>query len=209
MYRLAFIGFGTVGQGAVEILRDKAAMLRDRYGFEAQVVAVTTLRKGGLYQRDGLNLDALLTAIGRVDHARGLPKHMKVYAAGSVLRLVFGVTPPAVGEDVKAKLVPGTWLAYLTDVAKAANHAVPDTAKTPKEREPFAWAGMVAGFSDKLKVEQPQTQGELANVLTSTAGHLDAIAQMASDKGALRAGQPDAKKPDAKKPDAKKPDAKK
>jgi len=58
-------------------------------------------------------------------------------------------------------------------------------------------------------VEQPQTQGELANVLTSTAGHLDAIAQMASDKGALRAGQPDAKKPDAKKPDAKKPDAKK
>lgn len=64
MYRLAFIGFGTVGQGAVEILRDKAAMLRDRYGFEAQVVAVTTLRKGGLYQRDGLNLDALLTAIG-------------------------------------------------------------------------------------------------------------------------------------------------
>ncbi len=193
--------------------KDSDKLTADEAGIVAQLKPTAALEalmnlQAGDYSHDGKAI-ALLTAIGRVDHARGLPKHMKVYAAGSVLRLVFGVTPPAVGEDVKAKLVPGTWLAYLTDVAKAANHAVPDTAKTPKEREPFAWAGMVAGFSDKLKVEQPQTQGELANVLTSTAGHLDAIAQMASDKGALRAGQPDAKKPDAKKPDAKKPDAKK
>ncbi len=179
--------------------KDSDKLTADEAAIVAQLKPTAALEalmnlQAGEYSHDGKAI-ALLTAISRVDHARGLPKHMKVYAAGSVLKLAFGVAPPAVGEDVKTKLVPGTWLAYLTDVAKAANHAVPDTAKTPKEREPFAWAGMISGFSDKLKAEQPQTQGELANVLTSTAGHLDAIAQMASDKGAARAGQPDAKKP--------------
>lgn len=62
MLRLALIGFGNVGQGLAQLLLDKAADLNARYGFSASIVAVSTLRKGGLYQPMGLDLAALLRA---------------------------------------------------------------------------------------------------------------------------------------------------
>jgi len=60
MIRVAFIGFGTVGQGTVEILQSRAAELKARYGLEVQVVAVATRSRGSLYAADGLALDQLL-----------------------------------------------------------------------------------------------------------------------------------------------------
>lgn len=62
LYRLAFIGFGTVGQGTAEILHGRAAELLRDYGFEARVVAVSDVQKGTLYDPNGLDLAALLTA---------------------------------------------------------------------------------------------------------------------------------------------------
>ncbi len=59
--KLILIGFGSVGQGLVQILRDKQADLASRYGFSPQVIAVVTARRGSLYQPNGLDLDALLT----------------------------------------------------------------------------------------------------------------------------------------------------
>jgi homoserine dehydrogenase len=61
-HRLALVGFGVVGHGLVELLRDKRAALRDRYGFDFEVVAVTDLRLGSAYDPDGLDLDLLLEA---------------------------------------------------------------------------------------------------------------------------------------------------
>lgn len=61
--RLLLIGFGVVGQGLVEILRDKADLLREEYGFEPKVVGVITRTRGILYRPEGLNLDKLLHAI--------------------------------------------------------------------------------------------------------------------------------------------------
>jgi len=60
LYRLAFIGFGTVGQGAVEFLYDRAALLHEKYHFAVQVVAVCTARRGTLYRPDGLDPQVLL-----------------------------------------------------------------------------------------------------------------------------------------------------
>ena len=60
---LALIGFGTVGQGLAEILRDKADFLRDTLGFEARVVAVSDMLKGALYHPNGLDVAALLEAV--------------------------------------------------------------------------------------------------------------------------------------------------
>lgn len=60
--KIALVGFGVVGQGLLEILRDKGAELKARYGFEAQVVAVATRSKGTLYQPDGLDIVGLLAA---------------------------------------------------------------------------------------------------------------------------------------------------
>jgi homoserine dehydrogenase len=62
-HKLAFIGFGTVGQGLAEILRDKGDILRDTIAFEAQVVAVSDLLKGAVYHPEGLDLAKLLAVV--------------------------------------------------------------------------------------------------------------------------------------------------
>ncbi len=69
-HKLAFIGFGTVGQGLAEILRDRGDSLRRGIGFDAQVVAVSDLMKGALYHPDGLNVAELLEIVqstGKLD----------------------------------------------------------------------------------------------------------------------------------------------
>lgn len=69
-YRLAFIGFGNVGQGFAEILRDRGADLAQAYGTHFKIVAVSDLLKGSLYDPQGLDPAELLAAeqdTGRVD----------------------------------------------------------------------------------------------------------------------------------------------
>lgn len=63
--KLALIGFGVVGQGLAEILRDKVEELRAREGFSAQIVAVATRTRGSLVCPDGLDISALLNAVGQ------------------------------------------------------------------------------------------------------------------------------------------------
>ena len=60
MHKLAFIGFGVVGQGLAEILRDKSNELRRKYGFEYSVVAVSDFKKGSAVLADGLDIAKLL-----------------------------------------------------------------------------------------------------------------------------------------------------
>lgn len=79
--RIVLIGFGTVGQGFVEILRDKADGLRAQYGFSPQLVGVATRSRGTLMVDEGLDLDALIEAIqkGHLDHypnAAGLTRNL-------------------------------------------------------------------------------------------------------------------------------------
>lgn len=63
--RLALVGFGTVGQGLAEILRDRADELRQRHGLDARLVAVATRRRGTLCCPAGLDPAALLEAAAR------------------------------------------------------------------------------------------------------------------------------------------------
>ena len=72
--KLALIGFGTVGQGLAEILRDKGDDLEARYGFEAQVVAITTATRGSVYHPDGLDIDAALRALQEAGSLNGYPE---------------------------------------------------------------------------------------------------------------------------------------
>jgi homoserine dehydrogenase len=62
-HKLALIGFGTVGQGLVQILKDKGDALRQNLGFEVNIVAVATLSKGSLCHPDGLNIAKLLEVV--------------------------------------------------------------------------------------------------------------------------------------------------
>lgn len=61
-YRLALIGFGNVGQGLAQILRDQGQELAQRYGAQFQVVAVSDFLKGSLYDPSGLDPAQLLQA---------------------------------------------------------------------------------------------------------------------------------------------------
>jgi homoserine dehydrogenase len=64
-HKLALIGFGTVGQGLAEILLAKGAELAARDGVQFQVVAISDLLKGSLYNRAGLDLAVLLELVRR------------------------------------------------------------------------------------------------------------------------------------------------
>jgi len=54
-YRLAIIGFGNVGQGFTQILRDEGAELAQRYGARFQIVAVSDLLKGSVHDPNGID----------------------------------------------------------------------------------------------------------------------------------------------------------
>ncbi|MBC7363737.1 MAG: homoserine dehydrogenase [Candidatus Aminicenantes bacterium] len=59
-YRIMLIGCGTVGQGLLEILEQKADYLNDRFDFEPRVVAITDKLKGSVICQEGLNLKSVL-----------------------------------------------------------------------------------------------------------------------------------------------------
>jgi len=64
------IGFGVVGQGFVELLRDKSDELAERYHLRPVLVGVATRSQGTLYQAEGLDLAGLLkaAAVGGLSH---------------------------------------------------------------------------------------------------------------------------------------------
>lgn len=67
-YRLALIGFGNVGQGLAQILCDRRAELAARFGVDLQIVAVSDVRKGSLYDPAGLDPALLLATVQRDGH---------------------------------------------------------------------------------------------------------------------------------------------
>jgi homoserine dehydrogenase len=60
--RIAVIGFGTVGRGFAEILARYGEGLRQRYGIEPVITAVSDLRLGGVRRSEGWPADTLLRA---------------------------------------------------------------------------------------------------------------------------------------------------
>jgi len=62
-FKLAFIGFGTVGQGLTEILLEKKEMLFKKYGFNWTVVAISDLMKGSVYDENGLDMKKILDLV--------------------------------------------------------------------------------------------------------------------------------------------------
>lgn len=81
--RIAIIGFGVVGQGLAEILRDKAVDLQEQQDFRCEIVAVATRSKGTLYHPDGLDTAQLLESVhkghlGHYPHVYGLTRNWDV-----------------------------------------------------------------------------------------------------------------------------------
>lgn len=72
-YKLALVGFGTVGQGLAEILLHKRQILRQKYDFQCDVVAISDIHKGSVYYRAGLELEKVLSLIQETDRIDGYP----------------------------------------------------------------------------------------------------------------------------------------
>ena len=62
-YRLALIGFGTVGQGLVQILAERGEDLRDRYGLDVRITAVSDVNRGSVHRAEGFAPQELLDAV--------------------------------------------------------------------------------------------------------------------------------------------------
>lgn len=67
-HRIAMIGFGTVGQGLAEILIEKRPELQDKYGYEFDIVGISDIAYGTVYNPGGLDIAAML------ESARGKKK---------------------------------------------------------------------------------------------------------------------------------------
>jgi homoserine dehydrogenase len=76
-HRIGLIGCGTVGQGLLEILDKKREFLRDAYGFEARVVAISDKIRGSLLVPEGIDIPAVLGVLGRggnlADYSKAAP----------------------------------------------------------------------------------------------------------------------------------------
>lgn len=62
-HQIALIGFGTVGQGLAEILLNKKQELKDKYGYEYDVVGISDVAWGTVYNPAGLNLPEQLETV--------------------------------------------------------------------------------------------------------------------------------------------------
>ncbi len=54
--RLLIIGFGNVGQGLADLLIEKEKILRDKHGLKIDVVGISDMLKGSIYNAKGINL---------------------------------------------------------------------------------------------------------------------------------------------------------
>jgi homoserine dehydrogenase len=61
--KLAFIGFGTVGQGLTEILLEKKELLTEKFDFHWSIVAISDTMKGSVYDENGLDAEKILSLV--------------------------------------------------------------------------------------------------------------------------------------------------
>jgi homoserine dehydrogenase len=62
-YRLALIGFGNVGQGFAQLMKERGATLEQQFGVGFQIVAISDLLRGSVYDPAGLDPGVLLAAV--------------------------------------------------------------------------------------------------------------------------------------------------
>ncbi len=76
-YRIAVIGFGTVGQGFVELLQEKREYLKETYGLLFELIAISDPVKGSVYDQDGIDIKELLSLVEKEGKISGYKRGIK------------------------------------------------------------------------------------------------------------------------------------
>jgi hypothetical protein len=139
-------------------------------------VALDRLDAGSLQKE--AHAFTLLVALDRMNIAQEIPLHLKPYPVVEPYRAIFGVAIPDLPHDASKPLPRAGWLTYLTRVAAAAGHPVTQPALPPQIRHEHAVKGILAGISDRLKVDAegvaPETS--FARIVQLVIRDLDAVA---------------------------------
>ncbi|MFA9557899.1 homoserine dehydrogenase [Evansella sp. AB-rgal1] len=70
---IAFIGFGGVGQTLAKLLRDQRKELKENHDLDPNVVAVSDVMKGSIYDPEGLDIDVLLKTLQETGNVENYP----------------------------------------------------------------------------------------------------------------------------------------
>ncbi len=85
MTNIALIGFGAVGQSLAETIRDKHCVLKERYGLDAKIVAISGRSKGSIYNPEGLDLNKLLSVFNETGTVEAYPCGVKGLSSMSTI----------------------------------------------------------------------------------------------------------------------------
>ena len=122
--KIALIGFGTVGQGFVEILRDRSQALRRDAGLEIQIVSVATRSKGVLSHPEGLDPQMLLDAVAN-GHLDTYPTHQGLIREWSVEQIVTQSNAEVVIELTPSNLADASpALDYVRAALRTRKHVI-------------------------------------------------------------------------------------
>jgi len=125
-YKIGLIGCGTVGRGLLEILLKKDEYLKDKFDFEAKIVAICDKLKGSLLIPDGINLKKLLELLeqgkkigdylkGGTNEAEGMDPHEMIEKSETQIIAELTYT------DIKTA-EPAT--SYIRKALRAGKHVV-------------------------------------------------------------------------------------
>src|SRR5690606_7598075 len=87
-HKLAFIGFGVVGQGLAEILLHKKEALKQNEDFEADIVAISDFMKGSIYHPNGLDIETALQVLKDTGNLENYPHSPGLVTGWDSLRTI-------------------------------------------------------------------------------------------------------------------------
>jgi homoserine dehydrogenase len=194
--RLVLIGFGNVGQGFAQILRDKGADLQARYGVSLRLVGVSTASKGTLYHPDGLDPADLLEALARDGHLRGVAQAGALRAwdsaqliAHAEADVLLETTPSNLNDgqpasDYCAQAIARGWHVVVANKGVVALHHDALTAQAREKGVQFRYEGTVMAGTPSLTLAQEALAGctirSARGILNGTTNYM--LTQM-SDNG--------------------------
>jgi homoserine dehydrogenase len=175
VYRLALVGFGAVGQGLAQILREHSARLAQEQGIAPRIVAVAA-RTWGAYRAAGLDVAALLRAAetrrpADVPDARRWTPHEMIAQAEADVLVEVSPTDLASGEPatghVRAAFGRG-WHVITANKGPVALHLA------ALRREASA-AGVFFGYEGTVMSGTPALRLALDNLAGCALGELRGI----------------------------------